>query len=403
MNIYPTNKAYNFMRKRCDTEYFVQCDEDMELFPDSIKLFYSFINKDNNCFLTTFKLIDEYLGIGKNKIIDCVKLYNNNIMQKYPTLGDGDIPISSVDKMWHKSILEDKFTINQTQNIAGTHAKNRNGFDLMLRFCKSTKSMINNEIKINSGDLCRLIKPLNKLKNLEEITNLILCHYHILKFDINKFNHNKKILLKRLSTYINKSSLELYDLTEKYVLFPDFEFKFDIKNFFKLINYSVENNSEIFCLIGIINTLFDNYEYSYSNYPYDIFNYFNMIFNFKICFILDKPIEQKIKLIFDKYKFVDLFFVYDEEISFDCVVKIINEDIFFNDVLIQEKILDDLPNFLFTNVNRKNKYLFMHTKDKKHIDDSLKKKNLCFIIENDSDFFYDFEKKYFIMPKYCDI
>jgi len=309
MNISPTNKAYNMMRKRCDTKYFVQFDDDMELYPHSIKLMYEYINKDNNCFLITFKLIDEYLGVGKNKIIDCIKLYNNDIMKNYPTLGDGDIPISSVDKMWHKPIMEDKYTINQTQNIAGTHAKNRNGMDLLLRFCKSTKSMLNNNIKINSGDLCRLLKPLNKIQNLEETVSSILCHFFALNFDMKKYDENKKLLHKRLSSYISKSSLDLYDLPEKYKIFPCGDFAYSDDDFNKLYKCDLKYSNELFCIIGIINTLFDNYEYSYDKYPYDIYDYFNRVFLIKVSFIRYADCDKdKILFIFDKYKFVELHF-----------------------------------------------------------------------------------------------
>lgn len=278
MNICPTNKAYNMMRKRCDTKYFIQFDDDMELYSYSIKMMYEYINKDNNCFLITFKLVDEYLGVGKNKIIDCMKLYNNDIMKNYPTFGDGDIPISSVDKMWHKPILEDKYTINQTQNIAGTHARNRNGMDLILRFGKSTKSMLNSDIKINSGDLCRLLRPLNKIPNLEEITHSILCHFVSLKFDIEKYNKNKILLQKRLSTYINKLSLDLYDLPEKYKIFPCSDFVYSNESYNKLYECDLKYKNEMFCIIGVINTLFDNYEYSFDKYPYDVFDYFNKVY-----------------------------------------------------------------------------------------------------------------------------
>ena len=80
-NIFPTNKAYNEMRLRCKTKYFIQNDEDMELYTDSLKIIDTIINKHNNekIFLHSFKLIDDKLGLGKPPIIDCLKVYNQEI------------------------------------------------------------------------------------------------------------------------------------------------------------------------------------------------------------------------------------------------------------------------------------------------------------------------------------
>ena len=45
MNVCPTNKAYNEMRLRCTTDYFIQNDEDMELHNDIINKMYDEIKK----------------------------------------------------------------------------------------------------------------------------------------------------------------------------------------------------------------------------------------------------------------------------------------------------------------------------------------------------------------------
>ena len=54
MNVCPTNKAYNEMRLRCKTDYFIQNDEDMELYPNAIIKISKNIKK---------KLINNYLNI----------------------------------------------------------------------------------------------------------------------------------------------------------------------------------------------------------------------------------------------------------------------------------------------------------------------------------------------------
>ena len=132
-NISPTNKAYNEMRLRCKTKYFIQNDEDMELYPNCLSIIKNLIKeKDKNIFLYTFKLIDTILGIGNPPIIDCLKVYNNNIMKDYPTINNGNITVSSVDSLWHKPLIENNFTIKNTNIIIGYHGNHRSNFDLLL-------------------------------------------------------------------------------------------------------------------------------------------------------------------------------------------------------------------------------------------------------------------------------
>ena len=123
MNVCPTNKAYNEMRLRCKTKYFIQNDEDMELYSNAIPTMYKVLkNVDSKkVFLNAFKLIDTVIGIGNPPIIDCLKLYNNEIMQKYPTFKNGDDDVSSVDSLWHKPIKKDNYKIKNTNIIIGYH------------------------------------------------------------------------------------------------------------------------------------------------------------------------------------------------------------------------------------------------------------------------------------------
>ena len=164
MNIAPTNRAYNQMRERCKTPYFIQLDEDMELQEDAIQICMNQIEKSSRAhkiFLHTFKLIDTDLGVGNPPIIDCLKLYNNEIMQNYPTYNNGETAVSSVDYFWHSPILNDGHRINPTSIIIGNHGKNRSDYDIFLRYCKIAKSLLDPNIKTNSGHICKLLAPLH--------------------------------------------------------------------------------------------------------------------------------------------------------------------------------------------------------------------------------------------------
>jgi hypothetical protein len=136
----------------------------MELREDAIQICMNQIENSsqaNKIFLHTFKLIDTELGIGNPPIIDCLKLYNNQIMQKYPTYNNGETPVSSVDYLWHSPILNDCYIPNTTNIIIGNHGNHRSNYDLFLRYCKITKSLLDPKIKTNTGHICKLLVPLH--------------------------------------------------------------------------------------------------------------------------------------------------------------------------------------------------------------------------------------------------
>lgn len=283
MNISPTNKAYNMMRIRCDTQYFIQYDEDMEIYPDGIITIVNTMKK-KKIFLRCFRLIDNYLGISNPPTIYGMKLYNNNIMINYPTSNNGDDIVSSVDRLWHDPILKDGHAIEESPIIIGFHARKRYPFDLLLRYSKSTNTFLNSNVKKNSGDLCRLLRPINKLENFESIYNSIISHFILCKYDIQIYFQNFEILKNKLSRNIPCSSLELYGISQNYKIIPDKlnACDYNINNFINLYEINTKQLNDIYCIIGIINKLFNNYEYSFDKYPYDINNYFQKIFTVNI-------------------------------------------------------------------------------------------------------------------------
>jgi hypothetical protein len=284
MNVSPTNRAYNMMRLRCTTPYFIQFDEDMEIFPDGIETMIKRMNvKKSNIrrrFLYCYRLIDEYLGISNPPTIYGMKLYNNEIMSKYPTVCDGTVAVSSVDRLWHEPILKDGFLIDQTSIIIGTHAKRRKGFDLLLRYSKMTNSIMDSTIKSNGGDLCKFLKPLNRIRNLESVYIGIVSHFIALGFDPNIHNKNNKIITDIFSGYISPKSLDTYNIPINYVMIPSNNINsVSEKEFNDLYTMKNDRLDDIYCLIGIVNKLFENYEYSSDKYPYEIDEYFLKVFD----------------------------------------------------------------------------------------------------------------------------
>jgi hypothetical protein len=270
MNVSPTNKAYNQMRERCKTPYFIQLDEDMELREDTIKICIDQINKfkmNNNFFLHTFKLIDNDLGIGNPPIIDSLKLYNNEIMQKYPTYNNGDIAVSSVDYLWHNPILNDGYKINDTLIIIGNHGNHRSNYDLFLRYCKITKSILDPNIKTNSGHICKLLVALHSDDySISELFNIITNDFKKIVEDPNLDEKIMKIY-KILNSFVRNCILSMYNIKNRQNILIT-EPKNDINVYTKV------NIKKILCIVALLAVITNNYEYSFDKYPIHIYEYF---------------------------------------------------------------------------------------------------------------------------------
>lgn len=270
-NISPTNLAYNQMRLRCRTRYFIQNDEDMELYPNSLNIIIDTINKydDEKIFLHSFKLIDDKLGLGNPPIIDCLKVYNQDIMKKYPTYNNGNIAIPSVDTLWHKPIIADGFLLNETRIIIGFHGKHRSDFDLVLRYCKILKSLLNSNTKTNSSHICKFLRPFFQDINPNDSVKKIM-------YLLSKIKNINYIILNDIIKILN---MQVH--TDKLVSYSIFN-KVHINNINSSNDLIVCNKNEIneinkdslltIIAIGCIST--NNYEYSYDKYPYDIYKYF---------------------------------------------------------------------------------------------------------------------------------
>jgi hypothetical protein len=269
-NISPTNKAYNEMRLRCKTHYFIQNDEDMELYHNCLEIIINTIKKTNDekIFLHTFKLIDDKLGIGNPPIIDCLKVYNQSIMINYPTLNNGETEICSVDFSWHKEIISNGFTINETKKIIGYHGEHRTNFDLLLRYCKILRSLITPNIKTNSSHICKFLRPLFKENNINQYIKQILYLFSKIK----TINYELlKNIINKLNMYVDNNKLIMYQITTRVEI--KYFGKSDLIPCDKNIFLKIDSDCLMALLaIGCIST--NSYEYSYDKYPYDIYKYF---------------------------------------------------------------------------------------------------------------------------------
>jgi hypothetical protein len=220
-------------------------------------------------FLHTFKLIDTDLGVGNPPIIDCLKLYNNQIMQKYPTYNNGETAVSSVDYFWHTPILNDGYLINTTSIIIGNHGKHRSNYDLFLRYCKITKSLLDSKIKTNSGHICKLLAPLHSDEySISELFWIILDEFKKMVPEPNS-NLEEKLppIISILNSYVKTGRLLLYNIQNR----QHIEF---INPNSPQILWTEISIKKILCIVAILCVISGNYEYSFDKYPIKIYEYF---------------------------------------------------------------------------------------------------------------------------------
>lgn len=79
--ISPMSRAFQEMLNRCQTKYFIQCDEDMILNENAIELMYTrIIESEKNIAMSCFQLKDCHYGIN----IYGIKIYKYNILKMFP-------------------------------------------------------------------------------------------------------------------------------------------------------------------------------------------------------------------------------------------------------------------------------------------------------------------------------
>lgn len=291
-DVSPTNRAYNTMVERCRTNLFIQLDEDMEVYENCIDIMMNEMkevknHKLKNTFLFTYRLIDEYLGLGNPPTLCGIKLYSFEIMKNFK-IQNFENAVSQVDKLWHTPIHNAGYVENVFPVIVGHHALHRTPYDLLIRYSKSTTSALNTKIKKNSGDKCRLIRPINRFVSKEKFNEFysnVVWHFVSLGYNIEVFNKNHKILHDFLIAYTNKKSINDYGLdSNNYYVVPEKINEYDANTLHNINDKNTANINDKFAVIGIINALFENYAYSFEKYPKEINEYFTNIINTQLLF-----------------------------------------------------------------------------------------------------------------------
>ena len=185
-------------------------------------------------------------------------------MQNYPTYNNGETAVSSVDYFWHTPILNDGYLMNTSSIIIGNHGNHRSNYDLFLRYCKITKSLLDPNIKTNSGHICKLLAPLHSDEySISELFWIILDYFQKMVPKPEKLPQ----IISILNSYVKTSRLLLYNIQNRQhitVINPNN----------RQILWAEISIKKILCIVAILCVISGNYEYSFDKYPIKIYEYF---------------------------------------------------------------------------------------------------------------------------------
>ena len=110
----PLNMAFNEMIIRCKTDYYIECDSDMVLYDDAIRLLYNSIkNTSDKCVMTSYMLTDVHL----KKDIYGIKIYKHNIFKQYPYKNELSCEMGQLEKL-----QKDGYTYKLFDEVIGKHS-----------------------------------------------------------------------------------------------------------------------------------------------------------------------------------------------------------------------------------------------------------------------------------------
>jgi hypothetical protein len=197
ISVFPMSEAFNEMHRRCNTKYFLQLDEDMQLKDNSIKILLSEI-KNSNIFTICVagQLYEPSFGIG-----GAIKIWKSKVF-KYFEFSDH----RTVDRNYFKKLFFVRKKI--VTNILGYHEPRFSNFN------KFSKVL---------GDICKwkflnskkkyLYKMLNRVlieKNFYEIFALYISLNVSNKFIIKSKNYqNDQVIFNRI-TKLKKNFSNFY-------------------------------------------------------------------------------------------------------------------------------------------------------------------------------------------------
>lgn len=114
-NVSPMSAAFQKMIDECETDFYIQVDEDMILFEDSIEIIYnSLMKSDENICTVAYMLKDVHLDFN----LYGIKGYKHNILKNYPY----NLEIISCEVDQVKRLQDDGYDTLMTSKVIGYHS-----------------------------------------------------------------------------------------------------------------------------------------------------------------------------------------------------------------------------------------------------------------------------------------
>lgn len=279
VNVSPASRAFDEMRRRVQTPYFVQHDEDVELLPDAVVRFHEEVARwRKREFVALYRLIDPELGIGEPPTIQSLKLYRTDAVRAHPCHQEGAPIALSVDGNWHRAMLDDGLRAVDTKQVIGYHGRHRSEFDLLLRFCKIVASIQSPSVKTNSGHLCKLLRGLSRASSPNRLLRAALAHFTT----FTTLDRARLVSAVEVpNRFVPHSSLQMYALAEEreVLTLPERSAYFELDAFLELFRLDPESAAGLPAVLSLLCVAAGSYAYSSDCYPHHIYKYFQRILN----------------------------------------------------------------------------------------------------------------------------
>ena len=198
---HPMSLAFQQMLIRCKTKYYVEVDEDMILEQNGIETMYNNISISESAIaMIAYQLLDVHL----NFLIFGIKIYKNEIFQKYPY----NLNCLSCEVEQLERLKKDGFNYQCIEQVVGKHSPKWLSKDIFERYynlMEKFKEFGYSWLEILPLKLWNILKQTPTEENLYA---LLGAYTSILKNDIDKqeknFIQNKKIEYAKMQSFISQ-------------------------------------------------------------------------------------------------------------------------------------------------------------------------------------------------------
>jgi len=205
-NFYPMSRAFQKMIDNCKTPYYIQVDDDMIMYPNSIETMYNaIINSDKKEAMICFKLKDIHLDF----IIDGVKIYKHKIFKNFPyNLSCLSCEVEQTNRMKSRGY---KFITKEI--VLGDHSPKWTDDNIFERYYNLMEKYKKYEYSWLANIPNKLLRILQKNPSKKNLYALLGAYTSIIKKDIDNeeksYVDGKKDEFIKIKTFMNERPKKL--------------------------------------------------------------------------------------------------------------------------------------------------------------------------------------------------